>query len=90
MLALEIKNAILKKIKEAKYFSIMLDCTLDVSHQEKMCLILRCIDISTSPIRIEEYFLGFLNVDDTSGKSLFSDLIEKIKKLKLDITNVRG
>ncbi|KAL5582202.1 hypothetical protein UlMin_014644 [Ulmus minor] len=59
-----------------------------IIHQEQMYLILRCIDISTSPVRIEEYFLGFLNVDDTSGASLFSELIEKIKKLKLDINNV--
>ncbi|KAL5547411.1 hypothetical protein UlMin_002642 [Ulmus minor] len=72
ILALEIKNAILKKIKEAKYFSIMLDCTLDVSHQEQISLVLRCADISTSPVRIEKCFLGFLNVDDTSRICLFS------------------
>ncbi|KAL5577212.1 hypothetical protein UlMin_018911 [Ulmus minor] len=80
MLALEVKNVILKKIKEAKYFSIMLDCTPDVSHQEQMSLILRCMDISTR----------FLNVDDTYGAGLFSELIEEIKKLKLDFNNVRG
>ncbi|KAL5555162.1 hypothetical protein UlMin_037398 [Ulmus minor] len=89
-LSLDVKNAILKKIKEAKYFSIMLDCTPDVSHQEQMSLILTCVDISTSPIRIEEYFLGFFNVDGTFGAGLFSELIEEIKKLKLDINSIRG
>ncbi|KAL5543693.1 hypothetical protein UlMin_007477 [Ulmus minor] len=68
MLALEVKNAILKKIKEAKYFFIMLDCTLDVSPQEQMSLIIRFGDISTSPIRIEEYFLGFLNLTSNDPK----------------------
>ena len=70
MLALAIKNAIINKIKEAKYFSIILDCTLDTSHQEQMSIVLRCVDILANPIKIEEHFLGFLKVDDSTGKGL--------------------
>ncbi|XP_026378744.1 uncharacterized protein LOC113273201 [Papaver somniferum] len=62
MLADETRKLILKKIHEAKYFSIILDCTPDVSRREQMSIIIRCVDVSTA--RIEEYFLGFLKVED--------------------------
>ncbi|XP_070032673.1 uncharacterized protein [Nicotiana tomentosiformis] len=70
LLASEIKNKIIDKIIEIKYFTIILDCIPDASHQEQMSFILRNIDITVTPVRITEYFLELLKVDDTSGKGL--------------------
>lgn len=73
-------SMIILEFIEAKYFSIILDCTPDTSHQEQISFILRSVDISATPIKINEYFLEVLKVDDTSGKGLFEVIIDEIKK----------
>ncbi|KAJ3692306.1 hypothetical protein LUZ60_012656 [Juncus effusus] len=61
-----------------------------VSHQEQMSLVLRCVDVSSNPISIKEYFLGFINVDNTTGEALFNELKEALVRLELNIDDVRG
>ena len=89
-IAASIRCEIIRKIKESKYFSVILDCTPDISHQEQMSLIIRYVDTSSDSIRIEESFLGFLDINDTTGQGLFDVLQNELKNLDLDIDNVRG
>ncbi|RDY05646.1 hypothetical protein CR513_10494, partial [Mucuna pruriens] len=69
MLRNKVKSAIVQKIKEAKYFSMILDCTLDVSHQEQVTLILVVLII--------------FNFHDTTGQGLFEEIQNILKILAL-------
>jgi hypothetical protein len=53
-----------------------------------MSLIIRYVD--TSSDCIEESFIGFLDINDTTMQGLFNVLQNELKYLGLDIDNVRG
>lgn len=51
IMALKAKSEILSKVKKSKYYSIIADCTPDISHTEQLSLTIRFADITDDNIR---------------------------------------
>lgn len=59
--------------EKAKYYSIILDCTPDVSNKEQMTMIFRFMTIleNTGEVTINEHFVDFMfyvNLEDKRGQ----------------------
>uniref|UniRef100_K4C0D2 DUF4371 domain-containing protein n=1 Tax=Solanum lycopersicum TaxID=4081 RepID=K4C0D2_SOLLC len=87
---IEIKNKIIEEVIKTNYFSIIVDCTPDISHQDQISFIIRSVDILKTQINVTKYFLGFFKVDDTSRKYIFEVILDEVKCIGLDIDNLRG
>jgi len=48
------------------------------------------VDLSSCGVCIEESFLGFIDIKDTTGQGLFVAVQNKLKQFDFDIENVRG
>ncbi|CAH2226204.1 Hypothetical predicted protein [Pelobates cultripes] len=88
LVAKHVKQTIIQKILQAKYYSIILDCTTDISHIELMTVILRHVDEVSG--NIEEHFIGFITVEKTTAEELTKTILFEIDELGLDIKNCRG
>ncbi|XP_025116124.1 zinc finger MYM-type protein 1-like [Pomacea canaliculata] len=96
LLANAIKQKILTAASHAKYYSVILDCTPDVSHNEQMTMIIRFVNVVTasessrSHIEIKEHFLGFVPLSETGSAFMTEVLLKQLQEMELDIDNLRG
>lgn len=86
----KIKNRILSLIQKAKYFSIILDSTTDVSHVDQITIIIRFVHLQEEKVEVRENFLGFSPITNTTGEGLCEFVLEELSKLKLNIYDIRG
>ena len=54
-----------------------------------MTLILRCVNVFTSLIKVEEFFITFVKVVKITGESLFNTLKSFLGSYELNFNNVR-
>lgn len=104
IMASAICKEILFSVKKARYFSIILDCTPDVSHTEQMTVVIRFVQIHSSTevtcksrnesdcnhIEVKEHFLGFIPLQESTGASMTEKIIEHLNSMSLSVENIRG
>lgn len=64
------------KSKQSKVILYYTGCTRDVSHKEQLSFVLRIVSYEPF-VSIAEHFLGFTDVEDTSGTSVLLDDLQK-------------
>lgn len=84
------KQKILQEIKEARYFTIMFDCTPDTSHTEQMSEVIRYVKIELGECIIKETFIDFIEVEGKTGEYLTNIILEKLRSDGLDLQQCRG
>ena len=60
-----IVDSIVTETRRSKYFSIISDCTPDLSHREQLSVIIRIVAVEGTP-QIKEYFMEFFEAEETT------------------------
>ena len=84
-----IKKKIISEAKKAKYFTLILDSTADVSREDQIAEILRYVYINENKnVEIKEIFLEFFQVSEKNAASLVETVIGKLNDDGIDLNIV--
>nr|XP_036234234.1 zinc finger MYM-type protein 1-like [Bactrocera oleae] len=88
----KVKSEIISRAKKSKYYSIIADCTPDISHIEQLSLTIRFVDLSSDvdKISVKEHFIEFLSVNESTGERLTEVIIDILNKYGLELNDCRG
>ncbi len=89
LLSRKIISAIVDDIKQAKFFSIILDCTPDISHTEQLSVVIRVVSLMEKP-HIREHFMGFSEAEESTGQHLASMILTRLEELGIPFEDCRG
>ena len=91
LLGENIKKKIVSKIKNAKYFTIMLGSTPDISHKKQVSEILLYVHVDENrKFKIKEVFLGLFQIHKKDADSLANKIVQKLEQDKISIIDCRG
>lgn len=79
-------------MKAAKYYSIILDWTPDISGVEQMTIIVGLVDLGNTSegVKIKEHFPGFVPILDSTGLGQTEVLLQQLQEVGIPMENMRG
>ncbi|XP_065675708.1 uncharacterized protein LOC136091916 [Hydra vulgaris] len=86
----QICEEILSKLKMAKYFSIKVDCTQDVSKVEQMSIVLRFVQMENDEVKVCENFINFIPLEQTTGAALTDVILQMLTQTGIPTEDMRG
>ena len=90
VLARTVRGSILKRIRKAKYFYILLDSTPDNSHKDQTSQIIRYVTLDNGEVKVEESFIDFLETGGKDAESISTTILKKLENDGLNIEDCRG
>jgi len=87
LLASNVTKSIIKNIKVAGIYSILIDETQDLSRHEQVSFVIRYVDNNLNP---HENFIGFYKTDRTDAESLTNLIKTVLYSHNLQIKDIRG
>ena len=82
----KVLKCIIGEVKSAKYFSVIIDSTPDITHLDQLCFVVRYI-VEDQPV---ERFLKFLPVYSHRSEALAENVLKTLEELEIDILQCRG
>ncbi|GBO04649.1 hypothetical protein AVEN_224528-1 [Araneus ventricosus] len=83
----EVKQHLIAEVKEAMYYSIIVDSTPDVTHIDQLTFILRFVDEKGD---IKERFFGFIPIESHDSAYLENVVLENLRNYSIELKNSRG
>lgn len=87
LLAKSVVQFMVNELKKAKYFSVIVDSTPDISHVDQLTFVIRYVLENGTPV---ERFFGFFPMEGHTAAEMESYLLDQVKKYDINIDDCRG
>ncbi|KZS05229.1 Uncharacterized protein APZ42_031658 [Daphnia magna] len=88
IMGVKVLSLIISEIQEARFFSVSIDSTPDLTHVDQLSMIIRYVSVTSH--EATERLLSFIPIESHTGEYLANIILKFFENQKIDIKNVRG